>query len=311
VTDTLLRSLREHLLDESEPLAGLLRKCLLLGAETGSEALRGWARMELNGYGDEDEVPAYRKLQDVPVSMDSISGRRWKRGEVISRLNLPLEAQKCVPEELQLKHPIEELQHLAGQKTLTLTSPGLILAQAIWNKKLGPFQSVEGLYYVISGSTIAGVLGQIRTKLVEIVADLTVDTPLSELPKKGRVDAVMTYHIGDIYNTTIQTANGPVAVGAKAKASMEGLTVEDAFRLLEKVQQAAGDLADSQRGELLDLLTELRGAMESDEPNAGEVVDKVGKLRALAGKLGVASVEVAASAATRAITELALSGVFG
>jgi len=92
---------------------------------------------------------------------------------------------------------------------------------------------------------------------------------------------------------------------------MEGLTVEDAFRLLEKVQQAAGDLADSQRGELLDLLTELRGAMESDEPNAGEVVDKVGKLRALAGKLGVASVEVAASAATRAITELALSGVFG
>lgn len=267
--------------------------------------------MELNGYGDEDEVPAYRKLQDVPVSMDSINGRMWKRGEVISRLNLPLEAQKCVPEELQLKHPIEELQHLAGQKKVTLTSPGLILAQAIWNKKLGPFQSVEGLYYVISGSTIAGVLGQIRTKLVEIVADLTVDTPLSELPKKGRVDAVMTVHIGDIYNTTTQTANGPVAVGAKAKASMEGLTVEDAFRLLEKVQQAAGDLADSQRGELLNLLTELRGAMESDEPNAGEVVDKVGKLRALAGKLGVASVEVAASAATRAITELALSGVFG
>lgn len=35
MTDSLLRSLREHMLDESEPLAGLLRKCLLLGAETG------------------------------------------------------------------------------------------------------------------------------------------------------------------------------------------------------------------------------------------------------------------------------------
>ncbi|MFF0366375.1 hypothetical protein [Micromonospora sp. NPDC005087] len=40
MTDTLLRSLRERMLDESEPLAGLLRKCLLLGAETGSEAPR-------------------------------------------------------------------------------------------------------------------------------------------------------------------------------------------------------------------------------------------------------------------------------
>ncbi len=28
------------MLDESEPLAGLLRKCLLLGAETGSGSLR-------------------------------------------------------------------------------------------------------------------------------------------------------------------------------------------------------------------------------------------------------------------------------
>ncbi|MFF3869930.1 hypothetical protein [Micromonospora sp. NPDC001898] len=49
MTDTLLRSLREHLIDESEPLAGLLRKCLLLGAETGSQTLRDWARKELNG----------------------------------------------------------------------------------------------------------------------------------------------------------------------------------------------------------------------------------------------------------------------
>jgi hypothetical protein len=71
VTDTLLRSLREHVLDESEPLAGLLRKCLLLGAETGSDALRDWARKELNGYDVEDDLPEYRRLAGVPISMDS------------------------------------------------------------------------------------------------------------------------------------------------------------------------------------------------------------------------------------------------
>jgi hypothetical protein len=311
VTDTLLRSLREHLLDESEPLAGLLRKCLLLGAETGSEALREWARRELNGYGDEDEVPKYRRFYDVPISMDSMSGRMWRRGDIISRLNLPPEAREYVPEEFTLKQPIEELQHLAGQKKLSFTSPGLVVAQAIWNRKLGPFQSVDGLSYVMSGSAVTGILGQIRTKLVDVVADLTADTPMSELPKKGQVDAAVNHRLGDIYNTTIQTTNGPVAIGAKARASTEGLTVEDALRLLDKVQQAAADIADTQRGELLDALTELRAAVERDEPDTGEVVKKVGKLRAIADKLGVASVAAATGGAAQAITELSVSGAFG
>ena len=47
--NTLLQSLRESVLDESEALAGLLRKCLMLGAQTGSDSLRQWARYEVSG----------------------------------------------------------------------------------------------------------------------------------------------------------------------------------------------------------------------------------------------------------------------
>ncbi|MFJ5545630.1 AbiTii domain-containing protein [Micromonospora chalcea] len=311
MTETLLRSLREHLLDESEPLAGLLRKCLLLGAETGSEALREWARRELNGYGDEDEVPTYRKFHDVPISMDSTRGRFWRQGDIINRLNVPPAARKYVPEEITFKQPVEELQQLAEQKKLTITQSGLTVAQAVWNRELPPFHNIDSLSFVMSGSTVMGILGQIRTKLVDVVADLTADTPMSELPKKGQVDAAVNHRLGDIYNTTIQTTNGPLAIGAAATASTEGLTVEDALRLLDKVQQAAADIADTQRGELLDALTELRAAVESDEPDTGEVVKKVGKLRAIADKLGVASVAAATGGAAQAITELAVSGAFG
>lgn len=63
------------------------------------------------------------------------------------------------------------------------------------------------------------------------------------------------------------------------------MTVEDALRLLDRVQQAASDITDAQRGELLDALTELRAAVESEEPDTGEVVEKVGKLGAIADKL--------------------------
>lgn len=289
----------------------MLRKCLLLGAETGSEALRDWARKELNGYGSEDEVPKYRKVGGPPIAMDSISGYTLAKNQIIARHQLPREAWEYVPDEFSFKQPIEELEQLAGQKQLSFASPGLAYAQTIWNGQLDEFQSIINLYYVMSGTVLAGVLGQIRTKLVDLVADLTADTPLSELPKKDQVDAAVSHRIGDVYNTTIQTTNGPVAIGAKAKASTEGLTVEDALRLLDEVQRTAADVADTQRGELLDALAELRASVESDEPDTGEVVKKVGKLRAIVDQLGVASVSAATGGAVQALAELALNGAFG
>ena len=71
MTDTLLRSLRERMLDESEPLAGLLRKCLLVGAETGSRR-RDRARKELNGYAS--EADAKDAVQETMHKAD----RRWE-----------------------------------------------------------------------------------------------------------------------------------------------------------------------------------------------------------------------------------------
>lgn len=310
MTDTLLRSLRQHLLDESEPLAGLLRKCLLLGAETGSNSLREWARKELNGYGDEDEVPEYRKVQSVPISMDSMSGNMWTKNQIITRHQLPQAAWEYVPEEFPFKQPIEELEQLAAKGGLSFNSPGLLMAQDIWNAKLDMFQNIVGMHYTMTGAVLAGILGQVRTKLVDLIADLTADTPLSELPKKDQVDAAVTHRLGDIYNTTIQSANGPVAIGAKAKASTEGLSVDDALRLLDRVQQVAVGIDDTERAELFEAVAELRAAVEQEAPDTSDVVKKVGKLRAIADKIGVASVSAATGGAAQALTELAIGGAF-
>lgn len=308
MTDTLLRSLRERLLDESEPLAGLLRKCLLLGAETGSSSLRDWARNELNGY-DGGDVPEYRKAH-LAISVDSMSGNTWVQNQIIGRLQLPQEAREFVQEEFSFGQPIEELEELAGHDQVSLTTPGLVYAQSIWNGKLGPYQNIVSLSYITGGSVIAGIIGQVRTKLVDLVADLTSDTPLSELPKKEQVDAAVSQRIGDTYNTSIQTSRGPVAIGASAKASTEGLDVEDALRLLDQLQREAAEVAEPDRAELLDALTDLRRAVEQQTPETGDVVKKAGRLRAIAAKIGVGSVVAAAGGATDALTQLALSGAF-
>ncbi len=314
VTDTLLRSLRERMLDESEPLAGLLRKCLLLGAETGSVTLRDWARRELNGYGDEDEVPEYRRLSGVPISMDSMSGNYWATGQTLSRFQLPTEAREYVPETMSFKQPVEELEQMAAQKSLSFNSPGLSMAQTIWNRQLGPYQSIHGLSYTMTGSVVAGMLGQIRTQLVDIIADLTADTPMSELPSKSQVDAAVSEHIGasTVYNTTINAASGPVAIGSDAQAKTAGLSVEDVLRLLDAVQEAAAsDVEVAHQAEVLEAVADLRFALSKETPETGEVVKKAGRLRSLGTRIGGASMMAATEGAASALMEMAMSGAFG
>jgi AbiTii len=312
LADSLLRSLRDRLMDESEPLAGLLRKCLLLGAETGSDSLRQWARSELNGYDQGAELPAYRRLPSPAISVSSISGNLRVTGQIFSRLQLPAEAQAVVPEELPLHQPIEELELLAEQGTLSFTGPGLAYAQTIWNEQLDWGQQITGMSFSLSGSAIAGVLGQVRTQLVDVVAELTAGTPLAELPGKDKVDAAVQQHIGAQYNTTIHAPSGPTSIGTKSKAIVEGLNIKDAITLLDTVRAASNKLDDEQaKTDLLEALEELRAEVESPTPDTGAVVKKAGKLRAVAARIGAPALSAVVGGAVEALTSLAIGGAFG
>jgi hypothetical protein len=225
-------------------------------------------------------------------------------------MNLPQEARNYVPEEFPFRQPVEELEQFAVTKRLSVSLPGLSYARMIWNRQLGPFQSIHGLSYVMTGSALVGILGQIRTQLVDVNADLTADTPLTDLPRREQVDAAVTQHIGQFYATTIETAEGAIAIGTRTSATAEGLSVEDALKLLDDVRAVAEGAAWADVDELLAAVQELRGAVEHDEPDTGEVVKKAGRLRILADKVGVAAITAATSSATGALIEMAASGAF-
>ncbi|MGP9651506.1 AbiTii domain-containing protein [Glutamicibacter sp. AOP38-B1-38] len=205
MTTTLLQSLRERILDESESLAGLLRKCLALGVETKSNALRDWARNELHGYGNDDDLPEYRKLRSPPIKMDSMSGNYSTTGQIITRLQVPPKPREFIAEKFIIQQPVEELEELAKEKSLSFSSEGLSYAQSLWNSNLNPFQQIINMSYTMNGSAITGILSKIRTQLMELIMDLTSDTPLTDLPRKDRVDQAVSQHIGTQYVTTIHS----------------------------------------------------------------------------------------------------------
>lgn len=308
MTDDLLHSLRDHVLDESASLAGLLRTCLMLSADTGSSMLRAWASSELNGYRDDQEVPAYRKISAV-LRMNSISGYTHTTGQTISRLNLPAKAQSFVLEEIPFRQPLEEIECLSSQKSIHFSSTGLAAAMSIWNAELRFGQQVTGLSYLASGATLAGAIGRVRTALVDLVADLTAETPLYELPRRERVDKAVRQRIGDIYNTTIHTA-GSVAIGTGAQAA--GLAVEEALQLLDELRRMAEEQTGAaERGELLKAVAQVRDQVDQPVPDPSEVQAGVGKLRAFAAKTGSETVRAAVSTAVTKLTEMAVSGTFG
>lgn len=314
MTTTLLQSLRERIIDESEPLDGLLRKCLALGAQTGSGALREWARNELNGYKNDEPVPDYRVFPTSPIVVEEISGTSHSRGRRIHRLELPSRASDIVPEHFKVLQSVTELEGFSGSKEVSFITPDLSLAKVLWNEGLDTdYQQIVGLTYELSGPSIAGILSKIRTQLVEIIADLTAEIPLTELPGKEQVDSAVSHHIGTQYNTTIHAANGPTAIGNKAKATTKGLSIDDAIKLLDAAQAtASAEVQDaSDKAELLAAIADLRAVATQTTPDTGEVVKKAGKLRTLAERIGGSALSAAVGGSTEALIDLAASSAFG
>nr|WP_237049233.1 hypothetical protein [Microbacterium paludicola] len=251
-------------------------------------------------------------MPGVPITVDSISGNTWIKGQIVTRWQLPKAAQGYVPELLYLTQPIEELERQAQEKSLRFKPPGLAAAQSVWDRELGPFQSIVNMSYILSGTSISGLLGQIRTKLIDVIADLTVTTPLTELPRREDVDAAMQQrigHLGDVYTTTVVHPSGPTAIGAGATAST-GLRVSDVLPLLDAVR-AAAQTTDADTTEVEAAVTELNEVVSKPDPETGEVVKRAGTLREVADKLGIAAVSSATSAAVSALTDLAMKGAFG
>lgn len=314
MTNTLLQSLRERILDESEPLDGLLRKCLLLGAETGSNALRDWARNELNGYSNDEMIPDYRVLSSPPILMSSISGNYLSKGQRIARFDLPAKAAEVISDQFHIIQPIGELEQLTSSKSVSFVAPELNVAKLIWNGTLeSDFQQILDISYAVGGSTIAGIVSKVRTQLVEIIADLSSDIPLTDLPKKAQVDSAVSQRVGTQYNTTIHTAHGPTAIGNKAQATANGITIEEAIRLLDAVRSVVSDEVADERGkaELLEAIEELRTVVSQPAPDTGHVVKEVGKLRKVAERIGGAALIAAVDGSASALMELAMSGAFG
>ncbi|MYV99858.1 hypothetical protein [Streptomyces sp. SID3343] len=106
---------------DSSSLASLLRRYVALGNDPDFAQVRAWARRELRGYDDAalDDLPAYRLVEPLPEGLEAnAEGSGWKTlGERVDVYGLPQACRAWVPEQVPLRHGVDEIESLIAART--------------------------------------------------------------------------------------------------------------------------------------------------------------------------------------------------
>ena len=224
--------------DPDSDLPTLLRLCMKLGSETGSERLREWASLELKGYGSDDDLPPYR-LIGAPLQFDGVLGNSYVKGKPVPHMLIPDFARDSVGSgQVRMAQPIAEIVDLLASarkdkegaiKLGPFMAPELV---AVMNSELAkaqqasfpggyslpPSQQIDRIYWSVNLSPIAGIVDRVRTNLVELVAEMRAGTPAGQsLPtaeiaqqavdvaingSKNRVTIIHALGTGDVAGST-------------------------------------------------------------------------------------------------------------
>jgi hypothetical protein len=175
--DVLIFEIERDAIDHTVPVATALRRCVVLGGRSGSEALRDWATRELEGYLDQDEVPKYRAIL-APLMVDGRTSTETFEHRQIAASSLPDVAHGRVTEELTLRQGAGELEGYLELSDIRLQPPLASELVRLMNHESGnPNLRLISLYWSVSPVAINGVLDQIRTTLTKLIAELRATMP--------------------------------------------------------------------------------------------------------------------------------------
>lgn len=300
----ILKRLRDLVLDESEPLPGLLRKCSVLGAVTGSDELREWANGELKGYATGVQLPPYRVI-DAQLYTNRMGGYELLTHHQTSHLEIPKDLRRFVPEQVWLRQSVEELAALASSSRdlMTMTGPTFAIAANEWTKRLGEFQAITAIYFEVPTSAIAGIVDIVRTTLLEMVIDMTRDDPLEKLPSQAKVDSVVQVHIGSQVNVG-GSNSGVIGQGDGSTQIQNHSAPSELAPVIAQLRASLADVSDpEQRGDVEQAIDDFEEAASAADPDPEKAKRRWGMLERITTALGVAAVTEAVKGGAPVVME--------
>jgi hypothetical protein len=290
-----------EVVDSSSDLSNVLRKCRILAQRLNHEGFKQWVAHELEGYPPGSELPDYRVCRHNMVLGHFVG----PFGSGIKGAQIPHSA---IPDEF--RDMLTEVRFFDGVAYLTesirTTTKGHVQSKwpaeacgLIGQGTIFAHMNLVEAYQVVTTATVAGILDNIRNRILNFVLELETRNPDAGEPVKNK-NEIPREQVQHIFNTTINGGVGNLAQGSSD------------FSQQANVQVNKGDI-DSLVRELCEIgiagrdIQELRSAV-SEEPAApkgkfgNKVTAWIGKAICKAGEGAYkVSTSVAADVITQAL----------
>jgi hypothetical protein len=207
-TPSLLTTI-ERDLEQDAPVAKILRKVLLLGGQAGSTELRDWAAHELRGYGPGDDLPDYRQLHALLQADFAFAGGMVKH-QTVAPWEFPEFAHDAMSGPVPLAMGIAEIQDMTTRHEggmIRLSPPGVSELMLLINSEVGHINKIVAIYWSVSVTALEGVLDQVRTRLVQLAAEMRAETPsMQSVPEREVADRAV--HVVAKGRSTVNVVTG-------------------------------------------------------------------------------------------------------
>ena len=229
----LLDEIQQDLTSPSATAANILRKARVLASQLRSVELQQWAKSELDGYGNNEELPAYRQMRLAAY------GKIYGWGGIRRNLPIPTTMLPAELHEMLTDFPVRE--NVAALEAI-IESNGENLQfkhPPEWTellKKHFEQTSVEGLsetYQPVPKYLYSGILDSIKNKLLEFVLEIKENNvnPDEPNPTATDQDLVRSAVVNHIYGN-----NNTLAIGNQISQQVSPVQRGDIDSLIEQLR---------------------------------------------------------------------------
>ena len=171
-TMSLVRELRDGIVDAATPASVVLRKAKILAATLHEPQLGQWLSNELDGYSSFSDLPSYRKLH-LPL-LGNFAGPRGFISNYLIPITLLPEPLNDRPNDVPMAQPLREIEASAAAANDTVRSPLPAEAVLLVRERIrltGNFVLVE-LYHPLTKATFEGLIDSVRNRLLDFLLGL-------------------------------------------------------------------------------------------------------------------------------------------
>jgi hypothetical protein len=237
----LLDDIIESVTITKEPVADILRRCLVLAFKLKNDTLKKWVEKELNGYDRNDpELPEYRK--SAGVSKGILIGPFQQYNDQPLSPHILEPKHRHFANEIRFNQPIASYEREDMSENAMLPWPSELVVY--YQHKFIEDMVLNRAWMEIPGSLMTGLVDTVRTRILTFVLEIQAQLPentekaVEQIPAKT-VDRIIQLAIygGNVVIGNVEAFHAPTVVAGDANtlmSSLKGMGVSaDDLKLLE------------------------------------------------------------------------------